>query len=95
VTHMQPFTTNFESTKPAYMEYVDDQNHGCVCVDGVCPLTPARSHSCMVGAQWWSRFYRINTNLTTLHAQFVALDKELTETVLDEFFIQHKPPTAL
>ena len=63
-----PFTTNFESTKPAYMEYVDDQNHG---------------------------FYRINTNLTTLHAQFVALDKELTETVLDEFFIQHKPPTAL
>lgn len=49
----------------------------------------------MVGAQWWSRFYRINTNLTTLHAQFVALDKELTETVLDEFFIQHKPPTAL
>lgn len=61
-----PFTTNFYPTKPAYMEFVDDQNHG---------------------------FYRIDTTLTTMHTQFVGLDAQLNEKVLDEFWIQ-KPSNA-
>lgn len=41
-----------------------------------------------------SRFYRIDTNLTTMHAQFVSLDAELNEKVLDEFWIHRTPAKA-
>ena len=47
--------------------------------------------SCVAIWAPYDSFYRINTNLTTMHAQFVSLDAELNEKVLDEFWIHRTP----
>ena len=95
------------------MEYVDDQNHGCVaplpsrhttrgarcqgnchcssvCMSATCDCTHVL-RSCVALWAPYDSFYRINTNLTTMHAQFVSLDAELNEKVLDEFWIHRTP----
>ena len=82
---------------PDYMEYVDDHNHGYALALTLrsCDAFPPISL-----ADWFlltrvRSFYRIDTSLTTLHAQFVALDADLKETILDEFWIEKVPPPAL